>query len=257
MLLTFAVPVLLAGCATVASREPSIPEVSIEPLEYYPGEVKGYQDSYPLVHILVLLPTDSRHPPVSKDVDYLNRTVPAGSVEVGAISDQTGAILQRIYSSPIEPVLRAALAYSAKEAGTVSALSDETLERALHRMDNDYILAGQITVCWVAKRRVYHPEFGTMWETEAKFAVDVQLYKPPFHVPFWEGGKAIDYYDPPLGYAGLGPDDPVAMYDRPGQVLSVAMTRTVAGIFANDDLRKLLLEDSSSHLRQSTSPAQK
>ena len=52
---------------------------------------------------------------------------------------------------------------------------------------------------------------------------------------------------PPLGLATLaaylGPDDEAGIYDEPGQVLSVALTRTVAQIFQRQDLRNLMLED--------------
>jgi hypothetical protein len=41
----------------------------------------------------------------------------------------------------------------------------------------------------------------------------------------------------------LGADDEAGIYDEPGQVLSVAMTRSVAQIFERQDLRNLMLED--------------
>jgi hypothetical protein len=38
-------------------------------------------------------------------------------------------------------------------------------------------------------------------------------------------------------------DDDSAIYDEPGQVMSVALTRAVAGIFDRDDLRTLITQD--------------
>jgi hypothetical protein len=73
--------------------------------------------------------------------------------------------------------------------------------------------------------------------------LDVEIYKSPFSVPFWAGTVADTYYDPPVGSFGLGAEDEAGIYDEPGQVLSVALTRAVAGIFRRTDLRDLMLED--------------
>jgi hypothetical protein len=77
----------------------------------------------------------------------------------------------------------------------------------------------------------------------AEFRIEVAIYKPPFSVPFWSGTTSDTYYDPPVGSFGLGPEDEAGIYDEPGQVLSVAMTRTIAQIFERQDLRNLMLED--------------
>ena len=69
------------------------------------------------------------------------------------------------------------------------------------------------------------------------------IYKPPFNVPFWTGTTNDTYYDPPVGSFGLGSEDEAGIYDEPGQVLSVALTRSVAAIFQRQDLRNLMLED--------------
>ncbi len=236
---------LLVGCAALASSQADLALVSVQPPQYQLGEVKGYQHRYPKDHVLILLPVNNSRGSEPNAIRDVRHAVPAGSVQVGVISDQNGEILQRIYSSPIEVTVQSALAISASEAGLVPTVSDARLESALRRTDEDYVLVSQITKCWVAKRRVTDLDGEAVWETEAVFALNVQIYKPPFHVAFWEGRKTTDYYDPPLDYGFLQPVDPVALYDHPGQVLSVALTRTVAGIFAGDDLLKLVAEDYS------------
>jgi len=45
------------------------------------------------------------------------------------------------------------------------------------------------------------------------------------------------------GSFGLGSEDEAGIYDEPGQVLSVALTRSVRLIFQRQDLRNLMLED--------------
>ncbi len=75
----------------------------------------------------------------------------------------------------------------------------------------------------------------------ADFTLDVTVYKPPFKVPFWQGSSSQSYFDPPIGSFGLGPDDEAGIYDEPGQVLSVAMTR--AAIFQREDFRTLVEGD--------------
>ena len=84
---------------------------------------------------------------------------------------------------------------------------------------------------------------GQVSRTVADVRIEVSIYKPPFSVPFWNGTTADTYYDPPVGSFGLGPDDEAGIYDEPGQVLSVALTRSVAQIFERPDLRNLMLED--------------
>ena len=73
--------------------------------------------------------------------------------------------------------------------------------------------------------------------------MEVKIYKPPFTLPFWEGASNATYNDPPVGTFALGPEDETGIYEDPGQVLSVALTRAVAGIFDRDDLRTLITED--------------
>jgi hypothetical protein len=84
---------------------------------------------------------------------------------------------------------------------------------------------------------------GPIWRTVADFVLDISIYKPPFSVPFWTGTSNDTYFDPPVGSFGLGSEDEAGIYDEPGQVLSVALTRSVAAIFQRQDLRNLMLED--------------
>jgi hypothetical protein len=105
------------------------------------------------------------------------------------------------------------------------------------------VLASKITRCWVVKRRGAGGDYGPVWATSADFAIDVTIYKPPFSVPFWRGTSQSTYNDPPIGSFGLGPEDEAGIYDQPGEVLSVALTRAVAGIFQRPDLRTLVMQD--------------
>lgn len=62
-------------------------------------------------------------------------------------------------------------------------------------------------------------------------------------MPFWQGTSSSLYNDPPIGSFGLGPEDEAGVYDNPGEVLSVALTRAVAGIFQHEDFRTLVSQD--------------
>ena len=78
---------------------------------------------------------------------------------------------------------------------------------------------------------------------DGRLSLDISIYKPPFSVPFWTGSTNDTYFDPPVGSFGLGSEDEAGIYDEPGQVMSVALTRSVAAIFQRQDLRNLMLED--------------
>ena len=73
--------------------------------------------------------------------------------------------------------------------------------------------------------------------------MDLTIYKPPFNVPFWQGESAATYNDPPADN-GSGLGDDVSIYDLPGQVLSVALTRSVAEGFKRQALQSLIVQDS-------------
>jgi hypothetical protein len=230
---------MLAGCATVANA-PAPPPTSTLKLEYYPFQVKGYQNSYPHRSILVLTPTDARNlaDTGTSDVAPLN-----GNPPIGVMLDKDGAVVQRLYSDPLGPILRAAIVRSADEAGLTSFASDESAYKPGTKNANQYVLESKITRCWVKKSRGPDGPYGPVYRTVADFKIEVTIYKPPFSVPFWNGVTTDTYYDPPVGSFGLGPDDEAGIYDDPGQVLSVALTRSVAQIFERADLRNLMLED--------------
>ena len=59
-----------------------------------------------------------------------------------------------------------------------------------------------------------------------------------------QGDSDAAYDDPPLSANTGNPEDETEIYDQPGQVLSVALTRAVAGIFKRNDLRTLISQDS-------------
>ncbi len=219
----------------------NLPPVSGQLLEYYPRQVKGYQNSYPPRHVLVLATVDARefkHPTVS---DHLPDA--QGNPMIGVVLDRGQQVIQRLYSQPFGPVVQKAFAASAEEAGMVPFASDQSLDSALKNTNVEYVLASKLVRCWVKKQRGPDTRFGPTWATVADFAVEVAVYKPPFHTPFWQGSTAATYDDPPLGNFTAGPEDDTSIYDEPGQVLSVALTRAVAGVFRRPDLRSLILED--------------
>ncbi len=228
----------VAGCAAVGgggSKQSSI-QSSVQTLEYYPYQVKGYQNSYPHRSIVILMPIDSR------DLSGPNTAPLDGQPAVGIVTDQSENITQRLYAQPLAPIIQGAIARSAEEAGFHSSAQNQSAY-AGDKVMADYVLATQITKCWVKKHRGPDGRYGPTWSTEADFTLQVTVYKPPFKTPFWQGSSNQAYFDPPIGSFGLGPDDEAGIYDEPGQVLSVAMTRAVAGIFQRDDFRALVEGD--------------
>ncbi len=229
----------IAGCSLIGlggSSQPSA-TTSVESVEYYPYQVKGYQNSYPHRTIVVLLPTDSR------DLNGPNAAALEGQPAIGIVTDQSENVIQRLYSQPLGPIVQGAIARSAEEAGFHSSAISQSAYPGDTKLNADYVLAALITKCWVKKHRGPDAHFGPTWSTVADFTLQVTVYKPPFKVPFWQGSSAQSYFDPPIGSFGLGPDDEAGIYDDPGQVLSVAMTRAVAGIFQREDLRTLVQGD--------------
>lgn len=214
------------------SNTPAPATTSVQTVEYYPFLVKGYQNSFPRRSILILIPNDARD--MGGDTAPLN-----GNPEIGVAVDKDGNVTQRLYAAPLGPILQKAIARSADEAGLTAFSSIDSAYKAGVKNANGYVLESKITKCWVKKSR----GSGQLFRTVADFRIEVSIYKPPFSVPFWSGATSDTYYDPPVGSFGLGPDDEAGIYDEPGQVLSVAMTRTVAQIFQRQDLRNLMLED--------------
>lgn len=233
-----------AGCAAVGLAPSLAPlePTSVQTVEYYPFQVKGYQNTFPRRTLIVLLPVDAR------TMNGPNAEALNGNPPIGIVTDQSENVIQRLYSAPLPPIVQGAISRSAEEAG-ISATAKDTSMYAPEGRIADYVMATRITKCWVKKHRGPDGRFGATWSTAADFSLDVIIYKPPFKVPFWQGTGSSTYYDPPIGSFGLGPEDEAGIYDEPGQVLSVALTRAVAGIFQRDDLRALVQEDQMSGSR--------
>jgi hypothetical protein len=227
---------MLSGCATVGGGAPAPVTTSTQTLEYYPYQVKGYQNSYPKKTIVILVPADDRD--TAGDAAPLN-----GSPAIGLVNGESGNLAERLYSSPLGPIVQQALGRSAEEAGMTASSSSEVAYKPGVPEKAEYVLESKIKRCWVKKGRSNSSQYGPVWRTMADFSLDVAIYKPPFSVPFWTGTSNDSYFDPPVGSFGLGSEDEAGIYDEPGQVLSVALTRSVAAIFQRQDLRNLMLED--------------
>ncbi len=227
---------MLAGCSTVneGGGTAAAPTTSVQTLEYYPYLVKGYQNSYPRKTIQILIPTDARN-----DAGAPMNGDPA----IGIVDDQSGSVIERLYSPPLGPILQAAIGRSADEAGLSASSSTDVAYKPGVKNTTEYVLESKVRRCWVKKARSANGQYGPVSRTTAEVALDVSIYKPPFSVPFWTGSTTDTYYDPPVGSFGLGSEDEAGIYDEPGQVLSVALTRSVAAIFQRQDLRNLMLED--------------
>lgn len=237
--------ILLIGyfvaCSSTNQRQIYMRPVSIETVEYYPFQVKGYENTYPARRIVVIPPVDKRD---FADVGGVSREPEDGHPAVGVILDQSGKIDQRLYGPPLEELFQSALASAAREAGMVSSTTALGLKPTLDKPGADYVMATEIKRCWVNKHRGPDDPTGATWSAAADVSLAVAIYKPPFSVPFWQGDSVATFDDPPPPTNGGGPEDDTEIYDQPGQVLSVALTRAVAGIFKRDDLRTLLVQDS-------------
>lgn len=229
---------LVAGCslAELEGRVPRKP-VSVQKLEYYPYQVKGYQKTYPARSFVVLMPTDERaHREAGPDA-------PAGKIPVGVLTNKSDKVVQRLYADPLPAIVQHAIYQSADEAGFNASLVPQTSYASGRYPKAAYVLTTRIEHCWVKKHLSVGGPDGSFWSTTARFALKLALYKPPFSIPFWQGASSSTYHDPPVGSFGLGPEDEVAIYDHPGQDLSVALTRAVAGIFEHRDLHTLIVND--------------
>ncbi|MGB0060925.1 hypothetical protein [Candidatus Binatus sp.] len=213
-----------------------MPTTSVQALQYYPYQVKGYQNSYPRKTIQILMPADAR--------DVADVGAPLnGNPAIGVVQDESGNITERLYSAPLGPILQAAIGRSADEAGLSASPSSAVTYKPGVGNTAEYVLESKLRRCWVKKSRGASGQYGPIWRTVADIALDITIYKPPFSVPFWSGSANDTYYDPPVGSFGLGSEDEAGIYDDPGEVLSVALTRSVAAIFQRQDLRNLMLED--------------
>jgi hypothetical protein len=231
---------LLGGCAT--SNQLNLPLKSEQTLEYFPFQVKGYQNTYPKRRVAVLPAVDARD---FKDTSGAAHAPDQGHPAVGVVRDKSGEVDQRLYGAPLEPLVQQAVAQAAQEAGMISSISDTPLKQALTARQAQYLVEAKIARFWVDKHRGRDNAAGPTWSASAEVALDVAVYKPPFAVPFWQGESEATYDDPPAPVAGVAPEDETEIYDEPGQVLSVAFTRAVAGIFKRDDLHMLIDEDSA------------
>jgi hypothetical protein len=232
-------PLLSYGCAFF-HRDVQLPPVSVQTVEYYPHQVKGYQSSYPPRRILILPIVEARE---FSEGSAANHAPDAqGDPQIGVVTDRN-AIVQRIYGPPLGPIVQKALAASAGEAGLIPTISNESVDVALKDSRVQYALAAKLVRCWVKKQRGSDTRLGPTWQTSAEFAVEAVVYKPPFHTPFWQGTSTANYDDPPIGNFAAGIEDDTSIYEEPGQVLSVALTRAIAGVFRRSDLHSLVIED--------------
>jgi hypothetical protein len=233
LLLTF-----VTACATTS--EQTQPLTSTQALQYYPFLVKGYENSYPQRHLMVLAAVDTRD---FKDTSGAAHSSDNGQPAIGVIRDKSGEIVQRLYGPALEPLVQQSIMQAAQEAGMISTSSNLGLKEALNSRQARYVITSKIARFWVDKHRGPDNAAGPTWSATAEVALDVAVYKSPFDVPFWQGESDATYDDPPPPVAGVAPEDETEIYDDPGQVLSVGLTRAVAGIFKRDDLHTLMTED--------------
>ncbi|HUY17986.1 MAG TPA: hypothetical protein VMV15_02060 [Candidatus Binataceae bacterium] len=230
----------LTGCASSTYRSGAA-EPTVQKVEYYPYQVKGYQNSYAKRRILILMPIDA-HQPAIGGAGIAAPPAP-GDVAIGVSEDPSGRPTQELYSAPLAPIVQNAIAQSATEAGLIASTAPGSIYAPTKDLNDDYVLVSRIVKCWVDKRPGPGGEAGPAWFSAAEFALEVTIYKPPFTVPFWQGRSGSNYDDPPMDSNAISPEDETAIYDQPVQVLSVAMTRAVAGIFNRTELYALVNDD--------------
>jgi hypothetical protein len=231
---------LIAGCAAHQERLALSPS-SVQAVQYYPFQVKGFQNSYPRRTAAVLPAADAR---TFNGIAQTDHQPDQGRPAVGVIVDETGKIAQRLYGPPLDSLVQDAIARAAQEAGLDATAVNLPLQNELAARNTDYVIDTKIVRCWVTKSRGgAHPQGGPLWHATAEVALDVTIYKPPFTVPFWQGQAAAVYDDPPPSISGDNAGE-AEIYEQPGEVLSVAMTRAVAAVFKRDDLHNLSVQDS-------------
>ncbi|MGD0073411.1 MAG: hypothetical protein ABSD31_03630 [Candidatus Binataceae bacterium] len=232
----------VSGCSTTANEGTAgQPTSSVQTLEYYPELVKGYQNSYPTKRVLVLLSVDARE---FNDPTAAIHAPEQGNPAIGVVLDASGSVTERLYAPPFLTVVQKAIEKSAEEAGMYASESNEKSYSEVIKKNEDYVLESKVVLCWLKKQRGHSSSSRDLiWQTTAEFAIDATLYKPPFRVAYWQGHSTAQFSDPPLTQPIGSADDDSAIYDEPGQVMSVALTRAVAGIFDRDDLRTLITQD--------------
>jgi hypothetical protein len=180
----------------------------------------------------------------ANDQDHDSESNNNTTTPIGLVADQSDSSVESLFASPLGPILQKAISESADEAGMVPLPHESVSYAPEQKIDTDYVLESRVTRAWVKKQRGPDGRFGPTWQTIADFALEVKIYKPPFRVPFWQGVTEESYSDPPKSKL-LTPQDQTGIYDEPGQVLSIALTRAVASIFNRDDLRTLIAQDSA------------
>jgi hypothetical protein len=239
----FVLCAVFVGCSATNEDPYRQQPISIQTVEYYPFQVKGYQNTYPKRKMDVLTPVDGR---TFQDEAATDHSPYQGQPAIGVVLGRDGRLEQRLYGAALEPLVQDALVKSAREAGLDPIALNDPLAKALKGHPGDYVLAATITDAWVNKHRGPSNPEGSTWFTAANVTIDAAVYKAPFDVPFWQGESAAQFNDPPIATLGsLDPEDDTAIYDDPGQVLSVAFTRAVAGLFKRDDLRTLVGQDAN------------
>jgi hypothetical protein len=237
-LLTCGLLLSLLGCAT--SQENQAPTSSVQTVQYYPYQVKGYQSTFPKRRTVVTAAIDSRDFNTTGGIDHLPRD---GRPAIGAVLDQQGMLTERLYGPPLAPLFQDAVAHAAAEAGLVTSTTSLPLKDALAARDADYVITVKVLRCWVTKTRNADQPDSPRWHSAATITLDAAVYKPPFDVAFWQGQVSSTYTDPPAPVNGVSVGDEAEIYDQPGEVLSVALTRAVAEIFKRDDLHTLIEQD--------------
>jgi hypothetical protein len=240
-LFLFALCLPLGACATTSDQDIYRQQpVSVQNLEYYPFQVKGYENTYPRRKVVVIEPVDGR----TFQDEGPDHTPYQNHPAIGVVLGRNDSLEQRIYGPPLGPLFQNAIVQAAREAGMDAVALNDPLAAALKANVGSYVLAATVTDAWVNKHRGPSNPEGATWFTAANVAVDAAIYKAPFDVPFWQGQSAAQFDDPPIASLGsMDPEDDTAIYDDPGQVLSVALTRAVAGLFKRDDLRTLIGQD--------------
>jgi hypothetical protein len=230
---------MVGGCAANQARV-EMPASSVQAVQYYPFQVKGYENTYPKRRAMVVAAVDTRD---FKDAGSVVHAASAGHPAIGVVFDQENKVGQLLYGPPLEGLMQAAIVEAAAEAGLVATASPLTLPDALTARKADYVISTSITRCWVSKHRGPDHWAGPSWSAVADVALAVAVYKPPFDVAFWNGEVSATYNDPPAPFSGGGSADETEIYDQPGEVLSVALTRAVAGIFQREELHSLIDQD--------------
>ncbi len=237
-LLVLCASILLAGCAS--RNDSATATTSLQIVQYYPFQVKGYENSYPRRRVIALRSTDVRPP----EVTTVAGPPLDGNPPIGVVVNDHGQVTERLYGPPLDRLVQDALAKAADEAGMQASAFSLPLETELKARNADYVISSKILRCWIIKKIREDSREGPSSASVAEVALDIAIYKPPFRVPFWQGQSTATYMDPPPAISG-GLEDQTEIYDQPGEVLSVALTRAVAGLFKRDDLRVLIQQDNA------------